>query len=174
MKSPNMTPGILIRKALWLTSSLSRRWQFVKLTGNPVPDRSFRDRLIIVRFWQVPKSRFWNFPVKLLPEISRNLMVGGPWDIKPVGISPESRLLERSRDERYLQEERDVGRFPVSLLPEKLSMIIFRQLERETDNSEESESLFFDKLRERRPLQVRNKDRTSSVSEKLFADKSSL
>ncbi|KAL4554629.1 hypothetical protein LXL04_037226 [Taraxacum kok-saghyz] len=101
---------------------------------------SFREKLITVRFWQVPKSRFWNFPVRLLPERSRNFSDEfGPRGIKPVGISPERKLFERSRYERYMQLPRELGRLPASLLPEKLSVIKFRQFERETDKTEESE-----------------------------------
>ncbi|KAI3764359.1 hypothetical protein L2E82_14366 [Cichorium intybus] len=55
-----------------------------------------------------------------------------------------------SRDVRYLQAAEEFKRFPASVLPKKLSMVIFVQLVSEIDKGEKSESLFCDKLREGR------------------------
>lgn len=62
--------------------------------------------------------------------------------MEEAGISPDNWLLERSRTERLLQEERVVPTFPVSLLLEKLSRFRFWQLERTELNMVESEILF--------------------------------
>lgn len=106
-----------------------------------MPDRLLWERFSLMRLRQVPNWRLEKFPEKLLFDRSSTLN-----DCGKSGISPDKRLLERSRIEKFVQSNEGddgpvllISKLPEILLYDKFSEFRFRQLEREYFNIDESE-----------------------------------
>jgi hypothetical protein len=111
--------------------------------------------------WRPIKS-----PVKLLFERSRNSRDSSE---KVVDIWPVNRLPDRSSVDRFVQEEREVGKLPVSLLFDKLRKF---KLLQSTARRVAREILLADKSRERSLAHDAKSEAESTHWVKLFADKS--